>query len=109
MMGKSDLKNREQTSVMICLQQCPRCGGAVLEYPSPAWDDPLCINCGWRRAELGPDIRAEVQDALGKPYLADLYTAKRIGTGKPPLSGWERFQLRRQRDRSRKDEGGHPL
>jgi hypothetical protein len=48
--------------------------------------------------EIPPDVQAMVADHLGKPYMEDRYTHHRIGTGKPPLSGWDRIKRARQRD-----------
>ena len=65
---------------MISLHACPRCKGAVFEY-SPAEDEnALCINCGWRRAEVPQAILAQVEAHLGSPFVE--HTPVRIGTGK---------------------------
>ena len=98
-------EDKEDTSIMISLHSCPRCGGAVLEYPHPHADAALCINCGWRRSEVPPEIRAQVEAHLGKPYMEDRYTHTRIGTGKAPLSGWDRVKRRRERARTRQGGG----
>ena len=87
------------TNVQITLQACPRCGGAVLDYRSPIADSPLCITCGWRRPEVPPNIQAEVEAHLGKSFMEDHYKHKQIGTGKPPLSGWEREKRRRLKEK----------
>ena len=93
-------KARKVTAdVMITLQACPRCGGAVLDYRSPIADSPLCITCGWRRPEVPPNIQAEVEAHLGKSFMEDHYKHKQIGTGKPPLSGWEREKRRRLKEK----------
>jgi hypothetical protein len=62
-------------------------------------DSPLCITCGWRRPEIPPTIKAEVDARLQKAFMEDSYERKLIGTGKPPLSGWEREKRRRARAR----------
>lgn len=80
------------------LSECPRCGGAVLDYASPDADSPLCLTCGWRRAEIPAEVRAEVEEHIGKAYMDDRYSHRQIGTGKPPLSGWEREKRRRERE-----------
>ena len=36
--------------------------------------------------------------------MEERYTHSRIGTGKPPLNGWERVKRRRERDRARSAE-----
>ena len=89
---------------MIAPNNCPRCKGAVLQYPAPADDGALCINCGWRKADIHPEIQAQIQAYLGKPYMEDRYTHNRIGTGKPPLNGWERVKRRREREMARMAE-----
>jgi hypothetical protein len=70
----------------------------VVEYAPPALDSATCVNCGWRRPEIPPDVQALVADHLGKSYLEGRYRHHRIGTGKPPLSGWDRIKRARQRD-----------
>ena len=101
-MPRSDTRNfngtNEATFVMITLYACPRCNGAVLDYSSPLADSPLCITCGWRRPEVPPDIQAEVEAHMGKTFMEDRYKHRQIGTGKPPLSGWDREKRRRARD-----------
>ena len=99
-------KTERSPATMIALHDCPRCNGAVLEYPAPADDGRLCINCGWRKADINPDIQAQVQAHLGKRYMEGRYTHNRIGTGKPPLNGWERVKRRRERERARMAENG---
>ena len=83
---------------MINLSACPRCNGPVLDYSSPVADSPLCITCGWRQAKIPPEVQAEVDAHQGKSYMEDRYAHRQIGTGKPPLSGWEREKRRRARD-----------
>lgn len=83
---------------MISLHACPRCQGAVVEYRPPAIDTAMCVNCGWRRAEIPTDVEELVAEHVGKPYLEDRYTHHRIGTGKPPLSGWDRIKRSRERE-----------
>ena len=94
---------------MIILQACPKCRGSVLEHgPAVLEDGPLCVNCGWRRSEIPPDVRAQVEARLGQPYLEDRYIHSRIGTGKPPLSGWQRLKMLRERNRARRNAEGAP-
>ena len=90
---------------MIVLHACPRCSGAVLEYPPPTTDSALCINCGWRRSQIPPAIQAQVEAHLGQPFMEERYTRERIGTGKPPLNGWDRVKRRRERESKRRSEG----
>jgi len=45
----------------------------------------------------------QVKEHLGDPYMEDRYTHARIGTGKPPLSGWDRVKRRREREKARKE------
>lgn len=40
---------------------CPRCAGLVAEL----YDDPHCLNCGWRRCE--PVQRNQIERAAEKP------------------------------------------
>ena len=82
---------------MMSLHGCPRCSGAVVDDPIAADDDALCVNCGWRRADIPLHIQTEVAAHLGKPYMGDRYTHHRIGKGKPPLSGWDQIKQRRAR------------
>ena len=87
---------------MITVNACPRCHGAVLEYRAPATDGALCVNCGWRRPSIPPDIQAQVEAHLGEPFLReDRKGNHRVGTGKPPLSGWDRVKRRRAREAAR--------
>lgn len=87
---------------MIALHSCPRCKGAVLEYAGSYVDNAMCLNCGWRKADVPAEVMAQVKDHLGQPYMEDRYTHTRIGTGKPPLSGWDRVKRRREREKARK-------
>jgi hypothetical protein len=89
----------ESATVMIALHACPRCNGAVLEYPPPDAEGALCITCGWRQPDISPDVQAQIEAHLGKPSLEKPYTHTRIGRGKPALSGWERVKLQRERAR----------
>jgi hypothetical protein len=83
---------------MITLDACPRCGGAILDYGTPIADSPMCITCGWRKVNVPQDVIDEVEEHMGKAFMEDRYTHKQIGTGKPPLSGWEREKRRRERE-----------
>ena len=65
----------------------------------------MCINCGWRQSDVPPHIQAQVKAHLGKPYMDDRYTHDRIGTGKPPLSGWDRVKRRRAREDTQASQG----
>jgi len=89
---------------MINLNSCPRCKGAVMESINPSFDSAMCITCGWRKSEVSAEVLAQVQAHLGEPYMEDRYTHSRIGTGKPPLSGWDR--VKRSRERERLKENG---
>ena len=91
------------TQEMIELDACVRCGGAILDYSSPITDSPMCITCGWRKVSVPADVQAEVEAHMGKTFMEDRYTHKQIGTGKPPLSGWEREKRRRERESQEKD------
>ena len=82
---------------MIKTQACPRCAGAVLEYSGANVDGPLCVNCGWRPAEIPPDVQEQVMAHMGKPYAEERYLHSQIGTGKAPLNGWQRTKRRRER------------
>ena len=82
---------------MISYGACPRCKGPVIDFAKPREDSPLCIICGWRRLEVPPEIQAEVETYRGKDSIQTRYIRKRIGTGKPPLSGWEKEKRRRER------------
>ncbi len=84
--------------VDIKLGTCPRCNGAVMDYESPIADSPMCITCGWRKEIVPQEVLDEVEAHLGKAFMEDRYTHRQIGTGKPPLSGWEREKRRRQRE-----------
>ncbi len=77
---------------MIIANNCPRCNGATL---SEKLDDSLCVNCGWRRVKIPRDVLDEVRTYWGKGYVGNRCVGNTIGTGKPPLSGWERELLRR--------------
>ena len=63
-------------------------------------DGTLCVNCGWRKADVPPEIQTQVEAHLGTPYMEERYTHSRIGTGKPPLNGWERVKRRREREKA---------
>ena len=95
---------------MITVNACPRCHGAVLEYLAPATDSALCVNCGWRQPHIPPDIQAQVEAHLGEPFLReDRSGHHRVGTGKPPLSGWDRVKRRRARQAARAVEAARGL
>ena len=83
---------------VIYTNACPRCQGAVMEFSPPTEDNALCIICGWRRREVSREIQAQVMDRMGLPEVEDRHVRSRMGTGKPPLSGWDRVKLRRQRE-----------
>ena len=89
---------------MMKLKACPRCEGAVLELAGVGGEDGLCINCGWRRPDVPVDIQEQVEARLGQRYVDDHYTQSRIGTGKPPLSGWDRVKLRREREQRQSND-----
>jgi len=80
---------------------CPRCGGVVIDEAPPMEDSPLCITCGWRRTDLSPEIRAEVEARLGAKFIDNRYQQRRFGKGKAPLSGWERKKRQRELEKKR--------
>ena len=80
------------------LHGCPRCNGAVLEYPAPAVESAYCVNCGWRRPDIPLDIQALVEEHLGKPLIEGRYTHQQIGTGRPAPNGWDRIKRHRERE-----------
>ena len=88
---------------MIAVNSCPRCKGAVLEHGGSYVDSAMCLNCGWRKAEVPTEVLEQVKNHLGDPYMEDRYTHTRIGTGKPPLSGWDRVKRRREREKARQE------
>lgn len=49
---------------------CLRCGGQVF---NGFYDDPFCVQCGWRKIEVSDSIRAEVRKFMGR---------ERIGMGR---------------------------
>jgi len=65
-----------------------------LNYDNPVDEGALCLNCGWRVAAVPQDVAVEVQAYLGKSYTESFRDRYRIGTGKPPISGWERIKRR---------------
>ena len=84
---------------MLTLQACPRCNGAVLRSPPSEFEGTLCVNCGWRQPDISAEVQAQIEARLGKPSVEEPYTRRRIGRGKPPLSGWERAKRQKERDR----------
>ena len=88
---------------MIDFGACPRCRGPVIDLGEPTDDSPLCIVCGWRRPDIPREIQDEVSAFLGKDTNLSRYIRKRIGTGKPPLSGWEKEKRRRELAKQRGD------
>ena len=81
---------------MISYHACSRCDGTVLEHPVSNDDSPMCINCGWRRTDIPEDVRVQVAAHIGKVHVGEeRYKRSTIGTGKPPLSGWDRRKLRK--------------
>jgi hypothetical protein len=86
---------------MITFNACPRCGGAVLDYGAARIDSPMCITCGWRHVEVPPDVQLEVEAHLEMDFIENPYLHQQIGTGRPPLSGWERIKRQRERDANR--------
>ncbi len=80
---------------MMLFNACPRCEGPVLDCKYS--EDYLCVVCGWRRADIPEEVRAEVTERSGKNILYRDYP--KIATGKPPVSGWQReLRKRQQRD-----------
>ena len=80
---------------MIAVHSCVRCDGAVLEYSPPSPDSTLCINCGWRPAEVPVEVQVSVEADLGRNKLKRNRGGDRIATGKPALSGWDRVKRHR--------------
>ena len=80
-----------------------------MEHRASVEDGAVCINCGWRRQEIPADVLEQVQAHLGEPFLDSRHPQKRIGTGKPPLSGWDRVKLRREGIRRRLSQIAGPL
>lgn len=99
-MERQPVNAKRAPAIMISLEGCPRCNGAMLKYPDPVVDGTLCVNCGWRKADVPPEIQTQVEAHLGKPYMEERYTHSRIGTGKLPLNGWERVKRRREREKA---------
>ena len=58
----------------------------------------MCVNCGWRKTEIPADVLEQYEAHLGKAYMEERYVHTRIGTGKPPLNGWQRVKRRRERE-----------
>ena len=92
-MGRSAIVGTGLT--VMSFRGCPRCKGAVLEFPASHDEGAMCVNCGWRRHSIPPEVQEYVDEHLGKPYLRQRYQRARIATGKPPLSGWDRLKRRR--------------
>ena len=90
--------------MLITLDDCPRCGGAVLDYSSPITDSPLCMTCGWRKVQVSADVQSEFEKYFGMTFAGGRKTARQVGTGKPPLSGWERKKRRRERETKQLDK-----
>ncbi|HAL46759.1 MAG: hypothetical protein FI707_11565 [SAR202 cluster bacterium] len=78
---------------MLRQETCPRCEGLVVDEPFE--DELKCIYCGWRPVEIPDDVQREVDSHIGRSFID--HSRKRPPRGKPPLSGWEREKLRRQR------------
>ena len=76
-----------------------------MDFEEPMEDSPLCIVCGWRRPAVPPEIQQEVKAYLGKNTNRSRYIRKRIGTVKPPLSGWEKEKRRRELEKRRQRAG----
>ena len=75
------------------LRSCLKCNGAVLECPDGELDSAFCINCGWRRPEASPADET-LDESKNRVRLPVRGAHSRIGTGKPPLSGWARTKRR---------------
>ena len=91
----------------MSLRTCPRCTGAVIDYDHMS-DCPSCVNCGWRQVEISADVKTEYDSYFGIDRSPDYYAHRTIGTGKPPLSGWERVKRQRERTRSREARRSGP-
>ena len=78
---------------MIRPESCPKCDGVIVDEPLE--DELKCLSCGWRPAEIPPDVQEEVDLHLGRSFID--HSRKHLPRGKPPLTGWEREKLRRQR------------
>ncbi len=86
----------EAEATMLTFHGCPRCKGTVIASTARADEDPMCVNCGWRRPNIPADVQEYVDEHLGQPQLRERYERTYIDTGKPPLSGWQRLKRRRQ-------------
>jgi len=73
----------------VLVGSCPRCEGAVELHPPQFEEEDTCVNCGWRRAEIPPDVQRTVQEHQGEDHLpGEIYRHRDIGKGKSlPLSG----------------------
>ena len=62
---------------MTTIPACPRCAGLV----AALYDDPHCLNCGWRRCE--PVALSEIErEAVefsrnGTPYVRTIFRKRR--------------------------------
>jgi hypothetical protein len=90
--GMSNSTALRADTTMLTFNGCPRCRGTVLDYTARADKDALCVICGWRRPNIPPDVPAYVDEHPWKPRLRERYERTTIGTGKPPLGGWERLK-----------------
>ncbi len=60
----------------------------------------MCVNCGWRHRVLPVDVLTVVWASIGKTEVAEGKAYSRRGTGKPPISGWERRKRGRDREQA---------
>ena len=74
---------------------CPRCNGVVLDDPFEA--EMKCVTCGWRPRTVPDDVKREVEAHKGKSNIG--HNRKKPPRGKPPLSGWERMQKLKEKQR----------
>lgn len=80
------------------VSSCVRCfNGAIVAYGP--YEPPFCINCGWEPVVVPKAIADQVRGFWGKDKLDNFGPTRKIGTGKPAPSGWDREKRRRQRAR----------
>ena len=87
-----DVVEHERLSTMsLKYNACPRCWGPVELGRDLYGPHELCLDCGWAGETRTVTLKRQ-------------YNSNRIGTGKLPLSGWEREKRKRELEREQRGE-----
>ena len=57
---------------------CPRCAGLVANL----YDDPHCLNCGWRRRGRKSSMTVEERKERNRQYMREYWRRRKAGITK---------------------------